>query len=104
VTIERGKLRTIRIPPRSPQANAFAESFIGTLKKECLNYFVCFSQRQLNYILQTWVKYYNTERPHRGRGVENNVLAPGFHAKGEGRVRSKEQLGGVIRSYYRDVA
>lgn len=48
--------RVIQIPHRAPDANAFAESFIGTIKLECLDSFICFSRSQLDYILQTWVR------------------------------------------------
>lgn len=44
----------IQIPHRVPNANAFAESFIGTIKRECLNFFICFSRVQFDYILRIW--------------------------------------------------
>ena len=59
--------RVIQIPHRAPDANAFAEAFIGTIKRECLNFFVCFSRSQLDYILRTWLRHDNVELPHRGR-------------------------------------
>lgn len=94
----------LKSPPKAPKANAFAESFIGTLKRECLNYFVCFSRDQLNYIVRTWVKHYNTERPHRGVGIDNNVLDASFTPESAGAIRCRRQLGGIVTSYYRDAA
>ncbi len=94
----------LKSPPKAPKANAFAESFIGTLKRECLNYFVCFSRDQLDYIVRTWVKHYNTERPHRGVGIGNNVLDASFTPEPLGTIRCKRQLGGIVTSYYRDAA
>lgn len=70
--------RVIQIPHRAPDANALAESFIATIKRECLDFFVCFSRSKLDYILRTWLRHYNTERPHRGRGIGNNVLQVDF--------------------------
>jgi putative transposase len=96
--------RCIRIPPKSPKANAFAESFIGTLKKECLNHFLCFSREQLDYIVATWCAHYNTERPHQGQDIGNRVLDESFTPERDGPIRCKQQLGGIIRSYYRDAA
>ena len=61
-----------------------------------------FSKAQLEYVVRQYVDYYNTERPH--QGLENTVpLAPkeGF---GCGEVICKERLGGLLKSYEREVA
>lgn len=50
-------VRVILSPIEAPKANAFSESFIESLKRECLNYFMCFSREQLDYILKTWVRH-----------------------------------------------
>lgn len=97
-------VRCIKIPPRAPRANAFCESFVGTLKKESLNYFICFSREHLDYIVRVWVAHYLTERPHRGVGRDNTVLDENFTPTTEGSIRCKHQLGGLIKSYYRDAA
>lgn len=47
----------IETPIQAPKANAYCESFIGTLKRECLNHFVCFSRAQLHYICKTWFQH-----------------------------------------------
>ena len=84
--------------------NAFAETWIESHKRECLNHFICFSLNQLDYIKTTWVTYYNTLRPHRGVGMTNDVLDETFEPQTEGRVRCRSELGGIIKSYYRDAA
>lgn len=94
----------IRIPLKSPRANAFAESWIESHKRKCLNYSICFSLKQLDYIKTTWVTYYNTLRPHRGVGMTNDVLDETFQPQLHGTVRCKQQLGGLIKSYYREAA
>ncbi len=98
------KARVIRIPIKAPKANAFSESFIESLKRECLNYFICFSRDQLDHILKVWLQHYHKERPHRGVGRDNTVLDEEFVPKCEGFVRSKQELGGIVRSYYREAA
>jgi len=95
-------VRCIRIPLKAPQANSFCESFIETLKREALNYFMCFDLAQLDYILTSWVRYYNGLRPHRGLGMNNEVLDETFVPQSQGIVRCRQQLGGIIRSYYRE--
>jgi putative transposase len=98
------EVRVIRIPPRSPMANAFAENWIGGLKRECLNFFTCFSRRQLDHIVRCWTTHYNTARPNRGFGMDNRVLDADFRPQGRGEIHCKEQLGGLIKSYYREAA
>ncbi|MEQ8821207.1 MAG: integrase core domain-containing protein [Sumerlaeia bacterium] len=94
----------IQIPAKSPKANAFAEAFIGSLKRECLNHFVCLSEWQLHHIVQTWVEHYNTERPHRGVGMANEVLEPGVRVQTIGEIQCRQKLGGLIREYHREAA
>jgi len=97
-------VRCIRIPIEAPKANAFAETWIESFKREALNHFMCFSLDQLDYIKTTWVTYYNTRRPHRGVGMHNEVLDKTFRPQLHGAVRCKQQLGGIIKSYYRQAA
>ena len=97
-------VRCIKIPPRAPRANAFCEAFVGTIKKEALNYFICFGRDQLDYIVKTWVAHYLAERPHRGVGRDNTVLDENFIPTSEGTVRCKRELGGLLNSYYREAA
>jgi putative transposase len=94
----------VGIPIIAPKANAFTETWIEGCKRECLNNFICFGLDQLDYIKTTWVRYYNTERPHRGIGMNNEVLDETFAPQSEGAVRCKQELGGVIKSYYREAA
>ena len=84
--------------------NAFAETWIESFKREALNYFMCFSLGQLDYIKTTWVAYYNTRRPHRGIDMNNAVLDETFRPQTHGVVRCKSQLGGIIKSYHREAA
>ena len=93
-----------RLPFRAAQMNAFAETFIGKLKGECLNFFVIFSLAQLDHIMTTWLRHYHTERPHRGIGIGNRVLDPDFKPRTDGAVCCHRQLGGIITSYYREAA
>ena len=98
------KVRPIKIPPRAPMANAFCESYIGSTKRECLNNFICFSRGQLDYINRVWLRHYHGHRPHRGVGRDNTVLDKNFVPRAEGIVRCKSELGGILKSYYREAA
>ena len=58
-------IRIIRTPVRAPRANAIAERFIGTLRRECLDHLLITGPRHLAVVLQEYVEHYNTHRPHR---------------------------------------
>ena len=76
----------------------------GGLKRECLNFFVCFVRRQLDTIVRCWITHYNTKRSHRGFGMDNRVLDEQFRPQREGPVRCREELGGLIKEYHDQAA
>jgi len=95
-------------PYGAPVANCFAESWIGSLKRECLNHFFCFSLGLLDYIVQTYADYYNRFRPHQGLGNRppgvrdappSQELAAGARA-----IRRRTWLGGLLTHYERKAA
>ena len=55
----------LRTPPRTPQANAFAERVIGTLRRDCLDHVIVWGERHATRVLKRYVGYYHG-RPHRG--------------------------------------
>ena len=78
--------------------NAIAERFVGTLRRDCLDWFVILSEAQLKNILTQFIRYYNTERPHQGI---NYQVPKGFAAQTEGDIISTPILGGLIHTYSR---
>ena len=58
-------IRIIRTPVRAPRANAVAERFIGTLRRECLDHMLITGRRHLAAVLREYPDHYNTHRPHR---------------------------------------
>jgi transposase InsO family protein len=58
-------IRIIRTPGRAPPANAIAERFIGTLRRECLDHILITGTRHLDVVLREYVQHYNAHRPHR---------------------------------------
>ena len=57
-------LRVLETPVRCPQANAFCERLIGTLRRECLDWLILLNERHLRSVLREWVAHYNHGRPH----------------------------------------
>jgi putative transposase len=91
----------IRTPIRSPQANAFAERLVKTLRHEVLDWTLILGRRYLDRVLASYASHYNAERPHRGielrvpdkqRHVEPVAIVP--------EIRRRDLLGGLIHEYY----
>ena len=60
-------VRIIKTPVRSPQANSFAERYVGTLRRECLDHLLIYGERRLRRILAGYPRHYNEHRPHQSR-------------------------------------
>ncbi len=63
-----------RLPAFIPVMNAFAESFVKSIKTECINKMIIASEKQLKYIVKEYIEHYNHERPHRGLGEKRIEL------------------------------
>ena len=61
-------LTILKTPVRAPQANAYCERLIGTIRRECLDWLVLFNERHLRQVLHEWVAHYNRGRPHASLG------------------------------------
>jgi hypothetical protein len=61
-------LTVLKTPVRAPQANAFCERLIGTMRRECLDFMIPLNERHLRWALSRWVAHYNRGRPHASPG------------------------------------
>jgi transposase InsO family protein len=66
--VQRLGVKVLKSPPRSPKANAFCERLIGTLRRECLDWIIPLSERQLRSVVREWATHYNRGRPHMALG------------------------------------
>jgi transposase InsO family protein len=92
----------LRLPARSPNLNAFAERFVGSIKSECLARMLPLGEAHLRTAVRAFVDHYHEERPHQGLG--NTCITPTTTSVGTGPVRCRERLGGVLKFYYRAAA
>ena len=97
-------IEIIRTPFRAPNANAFAERWVGTVRRDCLDWLLIASRRQLERVLRVYVEHYNTHRPHRALGLRPPAPTPRLHladASRPGHIQRRERLGGLINEYAR---
>jgi hypothetical protein len=88
---------------RAPKANAIAERFVGTARRECLDWLLILNRRHLEHVFRVFVDHYNTHRPHRslrltppatiGRVVQIVSFSPSAELK------RRDRLGGLIHEY-----
>jgi len=98
------KGKVIKTSIIAPDMNAYAESFIGSLKRECLSHFFCVSLNQIDYIVRNYLIYYNHHRPHQGKDIGNRVLDKNFTPKKQGHIQYQSFFRGLLKSYYRQAA
>jgi putative transposase len=85
--LKTGGVRVQKAAPRSPNTCAFVERFIQTLQQECLDYFVAFGEKHMNYLVSEMVAHYHEERPHQGK--ENELLIRGSSEPSTKRTKSR---------------
>ena len=98
--MKRGGVEVLRLPPSSPNLNAYAERFVLSIRSECLDRIVPLGEAHLRRTVHEFVQHYRFERNHQGLG---NVLievgqAP---ANTNGRVERRQRLGGLLNFYRR---
>ncbi|MDP9333746.1 MAG: transposase [Actinomycetota bacterium] len=89
----------IRTPPYTPIANAYAERWVGTVRRELLDRTLTWNHRQLEHLLDEYVEHYNTHRPHRilGQRAPNNATIVEYRP---GRpIRRHPTCNGLINEY-----
>ena len=93
-------VRIIRTPIRAPRANAFAERFVRTVRRECLDHVLIYGRRHLERVLQAYVGHYTEERPHRGLHLMTPSGRRSIECAGPtAQVLRHDVLGGVIHEY-----
>ena len=97
-----GGVKPLRLPARSPNLNAFAERFVGSVRSECLDRIVPLGETHLRAAIGAFMAHYHEERPH--QGFDNALIAPKATSLGHGHVRCRERLGGVLKFCHREAA
>jgi len=99
-TLATAGVKSVKLPPRSPNLNAYAERFVRTIKESCLDRLILFGEDSLRNAVREFLTHYHTERNHQGLG-NRLIIADKLQADGSGAVRRRARLGGMLNYYYR---
>ena len=95
-------VQLVRLPPSSPNLNAYAERFVRSIRQECLRHIIPLGERHLRSVVHEYVEHYHHERNH--QGLANVIPFPAERAPSAGPVRRRDRLGGILNFYDRDAA
>ena len=96
-------VESVKLPPRSPNLNAYAERFVRSIKESCLNRMIFFGEESLRTAIQNFIGHYHRERNH--QGLANKLISPEpGHLANTGDVQRRQRLGGMLNYYFRIAA
>src|SRR5438034_17183 len=93
-------IKVIQTPIRAPQANAYAERFVRTVRAECLDWLLIIGRRHLESVLRIYTAHYNRERPHRGLALLPPDATNADTPASRGAIKRRDRLGGLIHEYH----
>jgi transposase InsO family protein len=97
-------IKVIHTPIRAPQANAYAERFVRTVRTECLDWLLIIGRRHLETVLRAYTGHYNRERPHRGLALLTPDRTNAHPSPAGEEIKRRDRLGGLIHEYHRAAA
>ena len=92
-------IRVVQTPYQAPNANAYAERFVRSIKEECLDRVIPFGERHLRRTIAKYVEHYHHERNH--QGLANEWIKGASAADHVGRIHRRPRLGGLLNYYER---
>jgi putative transposase len=95
------RIQVVKIPPRSPRANCYAERFVLTVRKEVTDRMLIFGERHLQLVLTEHARHYNGRRPHRSRQLHPPRPDHPIADLSLKRIQRRPVLGGLIHEYER---
>jgi putative transposase len=101
--LDNAGIEIVRLPPRSPNLNAYAERFVRSIKDECLTRLIFFGERSLRKAAREYAAHYHMERNH--QGIDNRLIDPvDGEVSSANTVECSDRLGGMLRFYHRVAA
>ena len=100
--LKNGDVTPVKLPPRSPNLNAYAERFVRSIKEECLGRLVVLGERHHRLLVREYVEHYHCERNHPGLG--NRLLSEPPQPQPAVEVRKRRRVGGLLNYYHGEAA
>ena len=98
--LKQADVKSVVLPPRSPNLNSFMERFFLSLKTECLERMIFFGEGSLRNTTKQFLAHYHSERNHQGLG--NQLIEPCIKVEPtDDAIDCRERLGGMLRYYHR---
>ncbi|MGH3377031.1 MAG: integrase core domain-containing protein [Actinoallomurus sp.] len=94
-------IRIIKTLPRSPRANCYAERFVGTLRRECVDHLLIYGQRHLRRVLTEYEQHYNAHRAHQSRDQRPPLHNPNQPIDLTADIERRTTVSGLIHEYRR---
>lgn len=93
-------IEAVKLPPKSPNLNAYAERFVRSNKEECLDQMILFGEDALRNSIREFLDHYHQERNH--QGLENRLVIPmTADVNRDTRIERRGRIGGLLNYYYR---
>ena len=96
-------IQSVKLPPRSPNLNAYAERFVRSIKEDCLDQMIFFGEDSLRTAVREYLIQYHSERNHQGIG-NRLINAADNTGHAIGAIQRRQRLGGMLNFYYRNAA
>ena len=102
-TLGKAGIESVKLPPRAPNLNAYAERFVRTIKEGCLDQMIFFGEDSLRQAIHEFVIHYHRERNH--QGLENRLITPMEKiVDPAATIERRQRLGGLLNYYHRTAA
>ena len=102
--LEQSGTAIIRLPPRSPNLNAYAERFVRSIKEECVQHVIFFGEASLRRALSEYMTHFHQERNHQGMNKRLLYSAANDDSYYGSAASKRARLGGILNYYYREAA